>query len=185
MTGMKKRNLHTDQTEPEELLRRFLTENPGNEPFKVPEGYFDRLPGRIRDEIVSKTSGKFNPFSFRSFFTVRRVWVPVLAIAVVCIVVYFLLPYPERTQQSLVENKDTLNMSTGYDASYAGEALLDEYASISKMIEESSLTQDADISFITTSNDGITNEDICDYLQEQELDSDVIAELQIDLPTNL
>jgi hypothetical protein len=184
MTGMKKKNIHTDLTGPEEILRRFLPDNPGKEPFKVPEGYFDTLPGRIRDEIGARPATKFNPASIRSYFTFRRVLAPVLAIAVVAVLIFFLLPHPNSSKQSMVENKDTLNLTAGYDASYAGEALFDEYESISKMIEESNLTQDADISFTTTSNDGITNEDICDYLQEQELDSDVIAELQADLPTN-
>jgi hypothetical protein len=182
---MKKKNIHTDPIEPEEILKRFSRDQTGNEAFKVPDGYFDSLPERIRSEISSQISGKLNFFSIQNFFTIRRVWAPVLAVAILFIAIFLLLPHPESTHQSLLETTDTLNLNTAYDASYAGEAILDEYININKLIEESTLTDEVELSFVTTSDDGISGEDICDYLQAQVLDTEVLAEMQIDLSTDL
>jgi hypothetical protein len=177
MTGMKKSTKHNDLSDPEDILDGFIIQKPESEVFKVPEGYFDSLPSRIRDGISAQTQHDLRPSFFRGLMATRKVWIPALAVAIAFIAIYLLVPGQQNAKESLAEINDTLNFRENYDASYAGEVNFDEYAAIYQMIEDKDIEDDLPASFITTSNDGISNDDICDYLQEQDLDTEVLVEL--------
>jgi hypothetical protein len=177
MTVMKKIKLTNDYREPENILKRFSSTMSEKQVFKVPDGYFESLPARIQDEIAAKAGRNLRSSWLQGLLLVRKAWIPVLSVAIVSLVLLILLPGQNHSDQASADTQDTLNSIEAYDASYAGDAINEEYLKIYQTVEDPNLENVLPVSFVSSSNDGITADDIVEYLQEQELDSEVLAQL--------
>ena len=98
-------------------------------------------------------------------------------LVIVFIAVFLLIPGRKNPQATLSEIHDTLNLRGAYDASYAGDAIFNEYSNVYNMLENPNLENEVTVSFRTVNDDRITDEDIADYLKDQDLDTEVLAQL--------
>jgi len=89
-----------------------LEDIPKNHPFKVPEGYFDRLPGIIQSRVAEKSTVKESKPYFRYALQYA---LPVLILAVVA-VIYLEPPAPEDVDTMLA------SVSTEQLATYLEES---------------------------------------------------------------
>lgn len=146
------------------LLQKMKQENSG---LKVPAGYFHTLSPRIIDSINKQEQRKVHLPVFRK----PIVLAPALAILVVAVLLIFVIPSKETASIPLVDEWAEINMA--YDASYAEEALFTESFKIDNEIEKS----DFKIESVSLSmNNEPTDEEITEYLKDQEMDMDMITE---------
>lgn len=141
--------------------------------LKVPVGYFDVLGPGIIDRIKeqeNKALSKSHVPAFRKPF----VWAPVLAIAIVAVLFIFIIPAKKTIPPTTTDEWIELNMA--YDDSYAEEALLAESYTIENELELSEI----DISKPASATDvsELTDEEITEYLINQDIDPDFITENQ-------
>jgi hypothetical protein len=155
-------NSENDNLSP--LLKTMKLENSG---LKVPEGYFDSLSPRIVDSINDRQSRKVNVPVFRKSI----VWAPVLATITVAVLLIFVIPAKKNTTIPATDEWAEINMA--YDASYAEEALFAEGYSIDNELEKSDLKIE---SVSLSKNNEPTDEEITEYLKDQDLDLDMITE---------
>lgn len=103
--------------------------------------------------------------------------IPLAIVAAMLIAVFLFLPGKKSEQQAT--NTDTLPPASiyDYDESYAREAIALEDASLSDAVENT----DDDLGYIlsmSAANDTTLSEtDIIDYLNDQEIDPELLAEL--------
>jgi len=174
---MKRNNKHIDSLDPEEILERFSSGLEESKAFKVPEGYFDTLPSRIQDEISAQAQKKLHFPRLWGLFTTRRAWIPLLAVTTMLVAIFLFIPGRKNSQNTLAEIHDTLNLKVAYDASYAGDANFEEYVKVNDLLEKPGVKNPDSVSLFKTSYTGISDDDIIDYLKDQELDSEVLAQL--------
>ena len=162
--------------QPGEMDPPLPARRPGEESFRVPEGYFHDLPGRIQDKIISARNEEGAFAWFLKLVLARKVWIPALVTACLLIALFIFLP-GQKASQPLAASADTLGLKAAYDASYAGETYNAEFAEIDKVMSDPTFDTGSSISFIHTSDPEITGESILDYLQDQELDPELLAQL--------
>ena len=137
--------------------------------FKVPDGYFDSLSPRIADALNKQEHRSFFQALVPSF---RKplVWAPVMATALVAVLLLFVIPATKQSAIQVVDEWTEVNMA--YDASYAEEAL---FAESSLLETEIANTDISNIEFAsnTTVNEPTDNE-ITEYLKNQEIESDLL-----------
>jgi len=147
-----------------------LIKKEGNS-LKVPDGYFDTLNPRIIDKINLQENRK----SWKQGLPVFRkpiVWAPVLATGLVAVLLIFVIPVKNPEIIPAIDEWTEMNMA--YDASFAEEALFTESYTIDNELENSGIN----ISEASSAQDNneITDEEIADYLKEQDLDPEMINE---------
>ena len=160
--NIKGQNSENDNLSP--LLKTMKQENSG---LNVPEGYFDSLSPRIVDSINDRQNRKVNVPAFRKSI----VWAPVLATITVAVLLIFVIPARKNTTIPATDEWAEINMA--YDASYAEEALFSEGYSIDNELEKSDLKIE---SVSLSKNNEPTDEEITEYLKDQDLDLDMITE---------
>jgi hypothetical protein len=136
----------------------------------VPDGYFNSLVPRIADKL---------PGEHRSFYTIffsairkTSVWSPVLATALVVLTFFFIIPAKNGSDSAGYDTLAELNI--GYDASFAEEVLLAESNLIEAEIENSGSTVTERVQFAGIDN--LTDEEISDYLKEQEIETELLTD---------
>jgi len=162
--------------QPEEITPPLPARQSGSEPFRVPAGYFDELPGRVQDRILTERNGKRPVTWLTRLLRTRKIWIPVLAAACILIALFISLPVNKSTRPMAVTS-DSLNLKAAYDASYAGENISADYAEIDKVLSDSWFDAKTNISFIRTNDTELSNDSIIDYLQDQEMDPELLAQL--------
>jgi len=168
-----KTDIESDKTPLDEISG--LSKNTAN--LKVPEGYFDALPGRVLDAIQKDQYNSGRKDKIPSLFLKRKAWIPLLAAASLLIAYILFIPGEQKSGISGIIS-DSLNQAATYDASYASD-LLTEDLSISEHLLEN-MPEDVEISFEYTFTEGDTlvDEAILDYLENQELDTELLAQLE-------
>lgn len=106
-----------------------LEDIPKNNPFSVPEGYFDKLPGVIQARVAETSVEKpVRPF-FRYAF---RIAVPVVAVAVIAIL-YF-TPSAGNNYNDILASVDTEQLTAYLEES---DITVDELLDATELDEES------------------------------------------------
>jgi len=139
--------------------------------IKVPEGYFDTLSSRIVDRINNRENRSYFKLT-SSLFRKPLVWAPVFATVMVVVVLIFVIPAKKVTTIQAFDEQTEINMA--YDASYAEEVLLTESKSIDKEIEKTHINY-IESAYVYGVKEP-TDEEITKYLQEQEIDADILNE---------
>lgn len=164
---------------PEDKIEDWMKES-GSEQggFKAPDNYFGELPGRIEQAIRNQEKGQKlkNTGSSTSRIVMYRV-VPILAAASVIIALFFLFPVGKTTVLTSGSPYDSLNPNASYDASYATEAIQDDYVEMNEMLNAPDAQFDIEMTSEFYESNEITDQDISDYLMDQDLDTDLLAEL--------
>ncbi|HPT14140.1 MAG TPA: hypothetical protein PK796_05075 [Bacteroidales bacterium] len=156
---------------------KFRTKYPHGEGFKAPDGYFDSLSERLREQIANSENELAQRWYTLNRQTLKPVMIPLAIVAAMLIAVFLFLPEKKSDQQAT--NTDTLPPASiyDYDESYAREAIALEDASLSDAVENT----DDDLGYIlsmSAANDTTLSEtDIIDYLNDQEIDPELLAEL--------
>ena len=70
-----------------------------------------------------------------------------------------------------------MNLTASYDASYATEAIQDEYVLMNEMLDDPDAQLNVETSSDFYESNEISDEDITDYLMDQDIDTDLLAEL--------
>jgi hypothetical protein len=173
---MKSDQKNSDSSAHEDMIRQLMKPGDRKTGFKVPEGYFEELPGQIQSLINTPSSDpSFAHSSGHDLF--GSVWIRIATAAVIIIALFLSIPLNKSGKDISSNTADTSNISAAYDASYANDATHSDYVSAIRLMEDPSEKIDESVSSITISDDGITDEDIIEYLKEQELDTDVLAQL--------
>jgi hypothetical protein len=141
--------------------------------FKVPDGYFDNLPGRIEERIHEEEITK----KTRSNPRTLTVLIPLLAAAALVVAYFLIIPFADRDKKNIVQIVDSLNPNNAFDASYTGDLLIYDYQLTDNLLTQ--LPADTEIDFITLDSDeeAISDEAIVEYLNDQDLDTELLAEL--------
>ena len=175
---MKKRQNNPDTEKEENLLEGIPGLSGKEESFRVPEGYFDTLPGRISDAIhrSDQTGTKSSQTLLPTIQ--RNVWMPLLAAASLVIAFILFSPFEGEKDAGNGMASDTLSRAATYDASYASDLLTDDISASERMLE--TMPDDAEISFeyAYPAGDTLVEEAILEYLKNQELDTDLLAQLE-------
>lgn len=147
--------------------------------FKVPVNYFEELPGRIEQTIRKEETGP--QLNNAGSSTTRRIIIyriaPLLAAASVIIALFFLFPVSKTSNVASNNTNDSLNLTASYDASYATEAIQDEYVLMNEMLDDPDAQLNVETSSDFYESNEISDEDITDYLMDQDIDTDLLAEL--------
>ncbi|NOY37541.1 MAG: hypothetical protein GXO83_08190 [Chlorobi bacterium] len=133
---------------------------PGDHPggFGVPDGYFDRLPGRIMENIRKRTE-----HPVKTVILTRRIYALTAAAAAFLILLGTGLWYRYQFKSQHVGEDE--NIMAAY---YHADLTIDE-ETIYNFIDEEDLE-------ITTRIPGIKDETIITYLLDEGIDNDMIAE---------
>lgn len=160
--------------EEEEIFRR---KYPHGEGFKAPDRYFDSLMERLREQIADqKETGTHRWYSLNRR-SLKPVFIPIGIVAALLIAVFLFLPGKKPVQQAT--NTDTLQPSGiyEYDESYAREAIAIEDASLLEEVENSKDDFGYILSISAANDTTLSEADIIDYLNDQEVDPELLAEL--------
>ena len=131
-----------------------LEDIPKNHPFKVPEGYFDKLPGMIQARIAEKSDVKEAKPYFRYALQYA---LPVVVLAIVAVI--YLVP-------PTTQNADTLLASVSTDELVA-------------YLEESEITTEELLEEMTLDNESVEAIESEVYFNFDELEN--FDELDLDL----
>lgn len=126
-----------------------LSQLPKKDAFTVPEGYFDDLPSRIQDRVITQrklTSSNFSP-----------VWIfSTLGVASVLCVMFFLGKSPE-VQNSISEQEASAYINENLEQEFDETLLADE--------------------LITSNNKTFTSdENLEEYILNQDIDEQLLRE---------
>ncbi len=158
----------------EEIFRR---KYPHSEGFKAPEGYFDSLSEQLREQIANSENKPVQRWYNLRRQTLRPVMIPMAIVAAVLIAVFLFRPGKKSEQQVL--NTDTLQPASiyDYDESYAREAIAFEDVSLSDVVENTGDDLGYILSMSAANDTTLSETDIIDYLNDQEIDPELLAEL--------
>lgn len=171
-----KKKTNSSPSDPGELINNYLG-NKKAEAFKVSDAYFDELPSRIRDSITASNGKSVEYKWFPAALASKLVLIPALSIVILLVAIYFSIPSDKSSGISQIEVTDTSGVSLASDASYMQDVVTDEYTTIYKLMESAESISSNSVSFSSVSSDEISDDDIINYLEEQDLDTDVLAEL--------
>lgn len=142
-----------------------------NQGFRVPDGYFDSLSPRIVDAIKKQENKSF----IRILIPVFRkpvFWAPLAATSVIAVLLLFGIPTEKMPAVQITDEWTELTLA--YDASYAEEALLAESRAIDNELEITDIDLTESASF--TGMNEPTDEEITRFLEEQEIDNDILIQ---------
>ncbi len=165
-----------DQIEPESERKAL----PGSDnPFKVPEGYFEQLPSVLLEKIQSQHPTKGKKVSM----THRIALVSGLAAAVIAVLFIFTLLLPHKTQNheqfaSLNSYEDAIteyledNLDENTLVEMSSDSIKffnpDEFATVAQMDDTSVKQQIKEPKFVFDTT--INNNDILEYLNNENID---------------
>jgi hypothetical protein len=160
--------------EDEELFKKKF---PKREGLKVPDGYFDSLSQRVQDRVAA--SDKKSPAKWFSLGqqSVKTLLIPVTITAVVLIAFIILLPNKKIEQQAIKTDTTPSASTFDYDASYAQEAIAIEDFDLRNEVANSKKDLGLVMSRVAENDTTISDSDIIEYLSEQEIDLELLAEL--------
>lgn len=168
---MKPKNNISEQTSENDFLSP-LPESAKTEAngYKVPDGYFDSLGSRITDRIILEENKAFKKSQI-PVFRKPALWAPLLATSIVAVLLVFVIPAKKTATIPATDEWNEINMA--YDASYVQEVLFTESNSMDFELENAVIS----LSESNTSKgiNEITDDEITDYLKDQELDLDMIT----------
>ena len=165
-----KRNISDQINETEQFSPVLEKMRHGTQGFKVPDGYFDSLSPRIVESIKKQENSSFLKALVPTFGK-PVVWAPVMATVIVAVLLIFVVPGKKDSTIPVADEWTELNMA--YDESYAEEVLLAESTAIDKELENTVLS---DIETISLALNEPTIDEITQYLEEQETDTDILNE---------
>ena len=153
------------------LLAQLKEKHPQNDGFIVPERYFDQLASQISERI------KNGEKKSKKAITGYRLFIPLAAAASVILV--FAIYYLNQQGSQSVQNSSSANnnaIETAVDESYVNDLMTEDYNQAQTLIEN--LDED-EINFVDKPliSEDITEESIMEFLNEQELDPSLLAEL--------
>jgi len=162
------RNIEAQTQESEKLPKLLESIKQEENSLKVPDRYFEMLNLRITDKLNANAKRSVvNVSTFRK----PVFWAPVFATALVAMLLIFTIPSKKTSTIPVADEWAELNMA--YDPSYAEEVMLAESYSIDREIEKS------DVNLITASinsEKSPSDDEIAEYLKEQEIDIDLITD---------
>jgi hypothetical protein len=164
-----KKNISYRYTDPQSYISSLENLRQEVNGFKVPDGYFDSLSPRIVDAIKKQENRSFIQAIIPSF---RKpyIWAPAMVTALVAVLLLFVIPLKKESSVQVVNQWEEINMA--YDASYAEEALLAESYTIENELEKADINNIESVSY-TGANEA-TDEEITEYLKNQDIDSDLL-----------
>lgn len=115
-----------------------LEDIPKNNPFSVPDGYFEKLPGVIQARVAEGTQKQSRPF----FQYALRVALPVVALVIVA-VVYF-MPSTRENYNDILASVDTEQLTAYLEES---DLTVDELLDEAELDEESIEAIEAEVYF--------------------------------------
>lgn len=139
--------------------------------LRVPDGYFDLLSPAIIDRIKEQE----NKSLLKSHSTVYMkpvVWAPVLATSVAVVLLMFIIP--AENKETITETDEWTEINIAYDASYAEEVLLAESYNIDYELENNNIGDNE--SNTTKGVIELTDDEITEYLKDQEIDLELITD---------
>lgn len=153
------------------LLAQLKEKHPQNDGFIVPERYFDQLASQISERINNGEK------KTKKAITGYRLFIPLAAAASVILV--FAIYYLNQQGSQSVQNSSSANnnaIETAVDESYVNDLMTEDYKQAQTLIEN--LDED-EINFVDKPliSEDITEESIMEFLNEQELDPSLLAEL--------
>jgi hypothetical protein len=164
------------QTEPDyfsgEPERRFPGSATPAGGFRVPDGYFEQLPGRIRERIGSKNHVALH--NRRRLYTVLAVAAGVLALVATLVTLYF-IPAVSIRPAALNRTDTTSDFYEEYILGKVDESVLMELM-LSGMISGDSLTVSDSTFLIRLNGFEVPPEDVIEFLVSEEISNDMIAE---------
>lgn len=172
---MKTNNKISQQTYPDHDNLPPLLENLRKEKQaqQVPEGYFDSLSPRIVDRIGIQN--RRNPLiKMLTTFRKKLVWAPVLATAVIAVLLIFVIPGEKQMPVAPLDELSQIMMA--YDESYAEESLLAESEMIDNEIDKSDNFFSVSENSIDSSETGPTDDEITEYLKNQDIETEILTE---------
>ncbi|NVO20350.1 MAG: hypothetical protein HXX13_11650 [Bacteroidetes bacterium] len=149
----------------------------GLEHFKVPETYFDQLPGRIHDRIGKESMPGILSLLKKMPYLKPRIVFPLAAAIIIIGGILIFLPRTKDSNRDLVMKQDSSVNMEEYDESYATEAQFEEFSYAYQTLQDSDLTNEVISGFISQNENSVSEQDIAEYLKDQDIDSDVLAEL--------
>jgi hypothetical protein len=167
----KKQNIPCQENHAEKMSPFFEKMKQEGTGFKVPDGYFDTLSPRIVDSLQKQENRSLANFVL---FSIRKplVWAPITATALVAAILIFVVPAKNTPTIEVADEWTELNMA--YDASYAEEVMLAESIIVDSELEQTDLNYIETASFSTLTEP--TDEEIAKFLDEQEIDTDILIE---------
>ncbi len=158
------------------LLNELKAKSLGLDGYKAPQGYFESLPERIMKELPGTRFQKSTP---QNNLYSSKTLIALLAAATILIFVFIYYTKPGQEALPTAAAIDTQNLKNAYDASYAGDVASNEIQLVNELLEE--LSSEDNISFINLedSSNAISDEVIIEYLNSQEIDPGLLAELSI------
>jgi hypothetical protein len=145
------------------------------EPFKVPDYYFDSLTSRIQDRISANEKRRLGFSDLLPGIYRKRIWIPSLAGILLLFVVIVMNTDRTATQNQLSKTDSVIIRRSDINNSYAIEA---QYIEAAKTFEQIDVLPVNEVSMENLNlSDGIKNEDIIKYLNDQEIDPTLLADL--------
>lgn len=171
---------HKDQEYPgfmDEEEDIFKRKYPHGDGYKTPDGYFDLLSERLREQIAKSENKPAQRWYSLGHQALKPVMIPLALLAAVLIAIFLFLPGKKSEQQAL--NNDTLQPASiyDYDESYAREAIAFEDASLSDAVENTGDDLGYILSISAANDTTLCETDIIEYLNDQEIDPELLAEL--------
>jgi hypothetical protein len=173
---LKNNYIKTSRNQTDEHLLHLPPHKGSEEPFRVPDNYFDSLTSRIQDRISARQSRVSVLSSMSTILVKKKVWIPVIACVLILLSVFILYPGKSSQNQGYISKTDTVAVKANdINGAYALET---QYIEIEKALEQ---IKKLPVSHIDESvvklPDEIKNEDIIKYLNEEEIDPNLLADL--------
>jgi len=167
---MKMKQNIRNHADTQETISPFL-ESMKNKPdgLLVPDGYFESLNSNIVDRINKEQNLSYSQNKIPSPGK-PVVWAPIMVTAIAALLFIFFIP--AKNEATSIINDDWTEIYLAYDASYAEEALIAESSLIDNEINNSESFAE---SLLLNTNYTPTDDEIADYLETQEIDTDILT----------
>jgi hypothetical protein len=176
-----KDNKHiSDKDQNSDYVPRILQGLKDNNPLTVPEGYFEALPGKIKERIAreQEKAGKTRPLYKIVLYTTGLA----AAVAALMIMFYFVLSNDDNNRNTgkMADNRQVYNAIEDYllnNANIDEEAITEAIISDDDTIPLSAAQYDSIYSMdkdqqLQAADTVITRDDIIQYLLDEDFDSD-------------
>jgi|WetSurMetagenome_2_1015567.scaffolds.fasta_scaffold28954_3 hypothetical protein len=162
---------------PEEEEKLFRTKYPPAQNLKVPSGYFEKLPYVMQDRIAAEDQKPLSTWFNRASQRYQSLVMPVSIAALLIISLIVFLPGRKSQTQSALNSIDSSAYSLGYDESYAHEAIAIESVDLNNEIDSLEDDLGEALSRPAMNDSSLSDDDIIEYLNQQDIDPELLAEL--------
>jgi hypothetical protein len=145
------------------------------DPFIVPEGYFDELPSRVMNKIERQKSRPKAMLTFTGI--IRNAWVPAALVTIAALIFFYEQPPQKNKNSTPLNSLVTSAPMNEYDPEYAEEALLIEEAGITEKDENQIDMNSMCVSLLKSDTASISNEEKIQFLLDENYDTEIIADL--------